>query len=174
VAGILHAFMNARYQDPVREQFINEDPAIIGLNPNTALTGNSNTATVDAFLNGSGQTSSAYLDDPQALNFYSYGRDNPLRYTDPSGKYVDISGSITVPNIFDPALPGPSLALDLQVDKSGDYSLSAQPGIGWGAYAKPFSVYHVPGPVPSDSASPVVGADFFLLGDPKRSSMTCF
>jgi hypothetical protein len=78
--------MNARYQDPVRGQFINEDPAIVGLPPSTGLTEDPNTATVDAFLNESDQTSSAYLNDPQTLNFYSYGRDNPLRYTDPTGQ----------------------------------------------------------------------------------------
>jgi hypothetical protein len=81
--------MNARYQDPVRGQFISEDPAVVGLNPSSGLTGDPNTTTVEAFLNGAGQTSSAYLDDPQALNFYSYGRDNPLRYTDPSGKCIE-------------------------------------------------------------------------------------
>jgi hypothetical protein len=98
VAGVLHAFMNARYQDPVRGQFITEDPAIVGIGPSTALTGNPNTATIDAFLNSDGQTSSAYLNDPQALNFYSYGRDNPLRYTDPTGKdYIDYNAAFTVP-----------------------------------------------------------------------------
>jgi hypothetical protein len=92
VAGVLHAFMNARYQDPVRGQFISEDPAIVDLNPNTGLAGAPNTATVDAFLNGSGQTSSAYLNDPQALNLYSYGRDNPLAHTDPTGRLtIDLS-----------------------------------------------------------------------------------
>src|SRR6516165_554750 len=88
--------MNARYQDPVRGQFINEDPAIVGLNPNSGLSGDPNTATVDAFLNSNGQSSSAYINDPQALNYYSYGRDNPLRYTDPSGKwYISLYGSVT-------------------------------------------------------------------------------
>ena len=90
--------MNARYQDPVRGQFINEDPAIVGLNPNSGLSGDPNTTIVDAFLNSNGQSSSAYINDPQALNFYSYGRDNPLRYTDPTGKqYTDYSGSFTIP-----------------------------------------------------------------------------
>jgi hypothetical protein len=90
--------MNARYQDPVRGQFISEDPAVIGLNQSTGLSGDPNTVTVDAFSNGSGQTSSAYLNDPQALNNYSYGRDNPLRYTDPTGNdYTDYNAAFTVP-----------------------------------------------------------------------------
>jgi hypothetical protein len=67
-------------------QFINEDPALVGLNPSSGLTGDANTPTVDAFLTSNGQASSAYLNDPQELNLYSYGRDNPLKYTDPSGR----------------------------------------------------------------------------------------
>jgi hypothetical protein len=98
VVGVLHAFMNARYQDPVREQFVSEDPAIVGLNPSAGLTGDPNTATVDTFLNSNGQTSFAYLNDPQELNNYSYGRDNPLRYTDPTGKeYIGYNAAFTVP-----------------------------------------------------------------------------
>jgi RHS repeat-associated protein len=57
--------MNARYQDPVRGQFISEDPLVNGLSSGAKL-----------------------LMDPQQLNFYSYGRDNPVRYTDPSGDYT--------------------------------------------------------------------------------------
>jgi hypothetical protein len=53
--------MNARYQDPIRGQFISEDPAFL------------------AVSNGD-------LNDPQQLNAYSYGRNNPIRYTDPTGK----------------------------------------------------------------------------------------
>jgi RHS repeat-associated protein len=58
--------MNARYQDPVRGQFISEDPIL--LTPS------------------SGQALNALLEDPQKMNFYSYVEDNPLRYTDPTGR----------------------------------------------------------------------------------------
>ena len=46
MAGVLHAFMNARYLDPVRGQFITEDPLVVGQDKGT-------------------------LDDRQALNAYS-------------------------------------------------------------------------------------------------------
>jgi len=76
-AGTGLNYMNARYQDPVRGQFLNEDPAVVGLNPATALVGNMNTATVDAFLNSVNHTSAAYLDDPQALNLYTMDEITP-------------------------------------------------------------------------------------------------
>jgi hypothetical protein len=40
---------------------------------------------------------------------------------------------------------------------------SASPGVGWGAYAKPFSAYYVPGPVPNDPVTSTAGSDFFLF-----------
>jgi RHS repeat-associated protein len=132
------ALLNARYYDSSRGQFLSEDPIFLSLSQN--------------------------LQDPQSLNSYSYSLDNPITKKDPSGKFVDLSGSVTVPNIFDPVLPGPSLSLDLQVDRGGHYSLSVSPGFGWGGYAKPFSAYYVPGPVPNDPVTSTAGADFFLLG----------
>lgn len=57
--------MNARYQDPVRGQFISEDPALAMLS--------------------SGQELTELLKDPQKRNFYSYSQDNPITRVDPSG-----------------------------------------------------------------------------------------
>jgi hypothetical protein len=54
--------MNARYQDPVRGQFINEDPVFLG-NPKQQN-----------------------LQDPQSLNAYSYSEDNPIVKEDQNGK----------------------------------------------------------------------------------------
>jgi RHS repeat-associated protein len=51
-------FYNARYYDPVLGRFISADPLV----PNPA--------------------------NPQDLNRYSYVRNNPLRYTDPTGHYI--------------------------------------------------------------------------------------
>jgi RHS repeat-associated protein len=133
------SYLNARYYEGARGQFLSQDPV---------------------FLDDPRQQN---LQDPQSLNAYSYSDDNPITKKDPLGKYVDISGSITVPNIFQPELPGPSLAFDLQADRGGHYSLSASPGLGWGAYAKPFSAYYVPGPVPNDPVTSTAGSDFFLF-----------
>jgi RHS repeat-associated protein len=63
-------YMNARYQDPVRGQFISEDRAVVNLGSSQDL-----------------------LRDPQQLNFYSYGRDNPIRYTDPTGDLTQTQGN---------------------------------------------------------------------------------
>jgi hypothetical protein len=132
--------MNARYQDPVRGQFVSEDPAVVGLNPNSGLTSDPNTATVAAFLNGAGQTSSAYLDDPQALNFYSYRRDNPLRYTDPSGKCMEDGCYIELASIG--AVSGAVVGLAGQgvealesghLSSFGDYAASTSKGGAIGA-----------------------------------------
>jgi RHS repeat-associated protein len=58
--------MDARYEAPTLSRFLSQDPALI--------------------TPASGQTLDNLLQDPQKLNFYSYVEDNPLKYTDPSGK----------------------------------------------------------------------------------------
>ena len=57
--------MNARYQDPVRGQFISEDPIFLG------------------------QPKQQNLQDPQSLNAYSYSENNPIVKSDPSGKCLE-------------------------------------------------------------------------------------
>jgi RHS repeat-associated protein len=55
-------YLNARYYDGSRGQFLSEDPVFLG-NP-----------------------SSQNLVDPQSLNTYSYSVDNPITKSDPTGK----------------------------------------------------------------------------------------
>ena len=38
-----------------------------------------------------------WLADPQAQNSYGYARNNPLKYKDPDGEYIELSMSATVP-----------------------------------------------------------------------------
>lgn len=52
-------YLNARYQDGARGQFISEDPTFWSQNQN--------------------------LSDPQSLNSYSYANDNPINKSDPNG-----------------------------------------------------------------------------------------
>jgi RHS repeat-associated protein len=59
-------YMQARYQDPSRGQFLSQDPMYLAL--------------------GSTSSTLNILPDPQQLNAYSYGRDNPIVESDPSGK----------------------------------------------------------------------------------------
>lgn len=56
-------YMVARYQNPAIGRFISQDPAARD-NPEQ------------------------FLEDPQQLNYYSYARNNPVLYTDPSGQCV--------------------------------------------------------------------------------------
>ena len=51
-------YYGARYDDPSIGRFITEDPA------------------------------SPILTDPQSLNRYAYARNNPLKYTDPDGRFI--------------------------------------------------------------------------------------
>lgn len=68
-SGHLSAFglyyFNARYQNPTIGKFVSQDPSARD-NPEN------------------------FLADPQQLNYYSYGRDNPIINTDPTGKYVGV------------------------------------------------------------------------------------
>jgi RHS repeat-associated protein len=65
------SYLNARYYDTGRGEFMSEDPV---------------------FWTDPKQRN---LTDPQALNTYSYSADNPLTKRDPSGKYFEVSVSGT-------------------------------------------------------------------------------
>lgn len=75
-------YMNARYQNPVTGKFISEDPAFLSIG---------NASQVARIT---GQSLRRYLADPQQLNSYSYARNNPLRYTDPTGQAFIIDDAI--------------------------------------------------------------------------------
>src|SRR6266700_3889404 len=54
-------YLNARYYDPARGQFLSEDSTFWALPSNI-------------------------LADPQQMNSYNYARGNPIRFSDPEGK----------------------------------------------------------------------------------------
>jgi RHS repeat-associated protein len=56
------SYLNARYMDPSRGQFLSEDPVFLG------------------------DPKQQKLDDPQSLNSYSYANDNPITNKDPDGR----------------------------------------------------------------------------------------
>lgn len=60
-------YLEARYYGSKLGQFISEDPEFLLIGTNT-------------------KALHTFLTDPQILNSYSYGRNNPLRFTDQSGK----------------------------------------------------------------------------------------
>lgn len=68
-------YLNARYYQSVSGRFLSQDPVFLSIGE----------ASVIKQLAGQEQT--LILSDPQNLNSYAYGRNNPLRYSDPSGLY---------------------------------------------------------------------------------------
>jgi RHS repeat-associated protein len=76
-------YLQARYQDPQRGQFISQDPTFLALgNP-------------DQLKQLSQQDQQKFLSDPQQMNSYSYGRDNPITQKDPNGnQYVSEAADI--------------------------------------------------------------------------------
>jgi RHS repeat-associated protein len=78
------SYLNARYYDSNRGQFLNEDPTFLALgDPNKVqqLT----------------QDQLKLLSDPQVVNAYSYGRDNPIVSKDPLGLWalrLGVAGTI--------------------------------------------------------------------------------
>ena len=68
------SYLNARYYEGTRGQFLSEDPAFLAIgNP-------------QKIKQMTGQDIRQYLADPQQLNSYSYAQDNPIRYKDPKGE----------------------------------------------------------------------------------------
>ena len=81
--SVVRAFLNARYYDGNRGQFLSEDPVALTLG---------NPIQISKLTQ---QQQTQILMDPQQLNFYSYGKDNPLRNTDPLGLAV-LEGTASV------------------------------------------------------------------------------
>jgi RHS repeat-associated protein len=77
------SYLNARYYQGSRGQFMSQDPVFLGI--------------------GSGgqdkrskQQLGALLSDPQLLNAYSYSRNNPLNLSDPSGEFLIVPVILTL------------------------------------------------------------------------------
>jgi RHS repeat-associated protein len=138
------SYLNARYYSSDRGQFISEEPIFQSLGDASQV----------AQLSGQSQQSS--LRDPQQLNSYSYGRDNPISKKDPTGKqYTDVGGSFTVPVYGVPVGPtagmyfasngdpyvyfGVSVALRPGPSGSIMYSPTGSPSEGWGTSASGFA-----------------------------------
>jgi RHS repeat-associated protein len=67
------SYLNARYYESARGQFISQDPSFLSVgDPN-------------AVKQVTGQDQRAFLADPQLANSYNYGRDNPISNKDPLG-----------------------------------------------------------------------------------------
>jgi RHS repeat-associated protein len=78
-------YFNARYQNPNTGRFISQDQAFLALGDNQQLKAITQQKLV------------AYLSDPQNLNSYSYARNNPILYNDPTGQLWNPFNSINAP-----------------------------------------------------------------------------
>ena len=71
-------YLNARYYEGSRGQFISQDPSFLALG---------DAGRTQAMI---GMSLEKVLMDPQLLNSYSYARNNPIMYTDSTGRFIDV------------------------------------------------------------------------------------
>src|SRR5262249_2320892 len=87
-------YLNARYMEPSRGQFISEEPIFLNIGDATQV------------KKLSQQDQQTYLTDPQALNSYSYGRDNPITRKDSSGQFPALAAA---PALLFPEISAPMI-----------------------------------------------------------------
>src|SRR5215468_6879874 len=122
-------YLQARYYDSSKGEFLSEDPIFLGDPKQQVLT------------------------DPQSLNSYSYANDNPITHSDPAGKYVEVSAGATIPFVW---FSG-SIGVRINGDLSGA-SVFAGAGPGYGAGGHIWSLSYTPGPVPQRTETNVISA----------------
>ena len=72
------SYLNARYMEPSRGQFLSQDPTFLALgNP-------------DKLQQLTKLDQQQFLTDPQQLNSYSYAKNNPIIQKDPTGNFAPI------------------------------------------------------------------------------------
>lgn len=73
------SYMDARYYDPATGRFLSQDPAFLAVGNSAELKEKTK------------MELERYLSDPQLANSYSYVANNPLKYTDSTGDFLDIA-----------------------------------------------------------------------------------
>jgi RHS repeat-associated protein len=163
------SYLNARYYSPTQGQFLSEDPVFLALGNPTQL------------QQSTQQQQNQLLMDPQQLNSYSYGRDNPITNSDPLGK--DIYGG----TISFGAGYGLTLGANVNTDPWG-VQLIVGPWGGFALGAKYQATYSKGGTLdssgfytsPSADVTPIIGdsisseakLDFSDWRDPKGGPPT--
>jgi RHS repeat-associated protein len=111
-------YLNARFYDPGRSQFITTDPSYLAVGDPNKL---KQVTKMDQ------QT---FLADPQLMNSTSYGRDNPVTNKDPDGNFVNVlAGAI----IGDFVGIGSQLYSDVSVGQTSSVSQYIAAGLGGAA-----------------------------------------
>ncbi|WP_179293933.1 LamG-like jellyroll fold domain-containing protein [Candidatus Methanoperedens nitratireducens] len=75
------SYMNARYYEASTGRFISQDPAYLAVGDSVKL------------KELTKLESQQLLSDPQLLNSYAYGRNNPLAFRDPDGNFIQIAAA---------------------------------------------------------------------------------
>ncbi len=88
------SYLNARYYEGGKGRFMSQDSSHLAI-------GNS-----DQVKQITGLDQQTYLMDPQALNSYSYARNNPIALSDPQGKFAPALGVLAIPGIGEAAVIG--------------------------------------------------------------------
>ncbi len=70
-------YLNARYLQNSRGQFLSQDAIHLAIGD------------LERLKNITGNSEPYFLLDPQQFNSYSYGRGNPMRFSDPQGTYIE-------------------------------------------------------------------------------------
>jgi RHS repeat-associated protein len=112
------SYLNARYMDPSRGQFTSEEPVELAIGDPNQL---------QQII---GQSQQQLLADPQKLNYYGYGRDNPTTQKDPNGKFSRIfAGAV----IGDVVAIGTQLYSDISTGQTSGVSTYVAVGLGGAA-----------------------------------------
>jgi RHS repeat-associated protein len=72
------SYLNARYYEGYRGQFLSQDPTFLAIGDPKKL------------REVTGLDQQKFLSDPQLANSTSYGRDNPITNKDPDGKFINV------------------------------------------------------------------------------------
>ena len=104
------SYLNARYYQGSRGQFISQDPVFVNL--------------------GVDRRTRALLADPQLQNAYAYSRNNPLIYVDQGGEFVDIPWISNSPYFQDAATAAYQQSAAWRFALDHPYAASALVGLG--------------------------------------------
>jgi RHS repeat-associated protein len=112
------SYLNSRYFDSTRGQFLSQEPIFLNIGDPGRV---SQLAQLDQ------QT---YLGDPQQLNAYSYGRDNPIARKDPNGRFAQVLAGAVIGDVMG---VGSQLYSDLSTGQTSGVSTYVAAGLGGAA-----------------------------------------